>query len=71
MKKKKKGMIRDRPTDLCTRNLWQKAEREKKTGSESTTRFPRAPCFKKSTCSVQETWGRTYNVLPWNAKGII
>ncbi len=45
------------PMDVHTRNLWQKAEKGKFTGSEATTRFPRASCFKKPTCSVPETWG--------------
>jgi hypothetical protein len=42
-----KGKIGDRPTDICMRNLWQKAERGKKTGTNSCTKFPRASCFKK------------------------
>jgi hypothetical protein len=63
-------MICNCPTDICIRKLWQKAERGKNTGSESTTRFPQASCFKKSTRSVPETWGHTYNVLPWSAKGV-
>jgi hypothetical protein len=62
-------MIRVCPTDVCTRNLWRKAERGKITGSESATRFLQASCFKKPTRSVPETWGRMYNVLPWIAKG--
>jgi hypothetical protein len=55
--------------DVRMRNLWQKAERGKITGSESATRFPRASCFMKPTRSVPEIWGRTYNVLPQSAKG--
>jgi hypothetical protein len=43
------------PTDVCTQNLWQKAERGKNTGSESTTRFRQASCFEKSMHSVPET----------------
>ncbi len=35
----KKGMICGCPMDVCTRNLWQKAERGKINGSESSTRF--------------------------------
>ncbi len=62
-------MIRICPTDVCTINLQQKAERGKITGSESATRFPRASCFKKPTHSVPEIWGRMYDVLPWSAKG--
>jgi hypothetical protein len=57
------------PTDVCTRNLWQKAERGKFTGSEATSRFPRVSCFKKPTRSVPETWGRLYDILAWNANG--
>jgi hypothetical protein len=67
----KKGMIRIRPIYVCTRNLQQKAERGKITGSDSTTRFLRASCFKKPMRSVPEIWGRTYNVLPWSAKSTI
>jgi hypothetical protein len=65
----KKGMIRVCPTDVCTRNLRQKAERGKITNSESTTRFLQASCFEKPTGSVPEIWGRTYNILPWSANG--
>jgi hypothetical protein len=54
---------------LDTRYLWQKAERGKITGSESTTRFPRASGFKKPTRSVPEIWGHMYDVLAWSAKG--
>jgi hypothetical protein len=50
----KKGMICVRPMDVCTRNLWQKVERGKKTGSEATTRFPQASCFEKPMRSVPE-----------------
>ncbi len=65
----KKGMIHICLMDVCTRNLWQKAERGKITGSESTTRFPQASCFKKPMHSVPERWGPMYNVLAWSAKG--
>ncbi len=57
------------PTDVCSRNLQQKAEKGKFAGSEATTRFPRASCFEKPTCSVPETWGRMYDVLAWSANG--
>ncbi len=57
------------PTDVCTRNPWQKAEKGRFTGSEVTTRFPWAFCFKKPTCSVPETWGCMYKVLAWSANG--
>jgi hypothetical protein len=63
-------VIHDCPTDVCIRNLWQKAERGKITGSESTTMFPRAFSFEKSTRSVPETWGRMYDVLPRSANGM-
>jgi hypothetical protein len=65
----KKGMIHVCPMDVCMRNLWQKVERGKITGSESATRFLQASCFKKPMRSVPETWGHTYDVLPWSAKG--
>jgi hypothetical protein len=62
-------MIRICPTDVCTRNLWLMVERGKITSSESATRFLKASSFKKPTRSVLETWGRTYDILPWSAKG--
>jgi hypothetical protein len=55
--------------DVRMRNLMQKAERGKITGSESTNRFPQVSCFEKPTHSVPEIWERMYNVLPWSAKG--
>ncbi len=55
--------------DVCTRNLRQKAEKGKFTGSEATTRFPLASSFEKPTHSVPETWGRMYNVLARSANG--
>ncbi len=42
---RRKGMICKLPTDVCMRNLRQKAEWE--TGTNSCTRFPWASCFKK------------------------
>jgi hypothetical protein len=65
---RKKGMIRNCPMDICTRNLWQKAEMGKKTGTESTTRFPRASCFEKTMHSAPESLGCTYDILPLSAK---
>ncbi len=56
--------------DVHTRNLWQKAKKEKLTSSEATTRFPQASCFKKLMRSVPETWGRMYNVLAWSANSM-
>ena len=66
----KKGLFAFSSMDVCMRNLWQKVERGKITGSESTTRFPRASCFEKPTRSVPETWGRMYDVLAWSANGM-
>jgi hypothetical protein len=57
------------PTDVHSRNLQQKAEKGSSTGSEATTRFPRASCFEKPTRSVPETWGCMYDVLAWSANG--
>jgi hypothetical protein len=57
------------PMDVCSRNLWQKAEKGKFASSKATTSFPRASCFKKPMRSVPETWGRMYNVLAWSANG--
>jgi hypothetical protein len=57
------------PMDVRSRNLWQKAEKGKFTGSEATTRIPQAYCFEKPTCSVPETWGRMYDILAQSAKG--
>jgi hypothetical protein len=57
------------PTDICSRNLRQKAEKGKFTGSEATTRFPQASCFEKPMHSVPETWGRMYDVLARSANG--
>ncbi len=50
------GMICGCPTDICMRNLRQKMAMGKKTGSESTTRVPRASCFEK-TCDVCQKLG--------------
>ncbi len=57
------------PMDVCSRNLRQKAEKGKFTSSETTTRFPQAPSFKKPMHSLPETWGRMYDVLAWSANG--
>ena len=54
--------------DVHSRNLPQKAEKGKFTGSEATTRFPRASCFEKPMRFVPETWGRMYNILARSAK---
>jgi hypothetical protein len=57
------------PTDVCTRNLRQKAEKGNFTGSEATTRFLGVSSFEKPTRSMPETWGRMYDVLAWSANG--
>ncbi len=51
------------------KNLWRKAKRGKINSSESTTRFPQESCFEKPMHSVQEIWGRMYNVPARSAKG--
>jgi hypothetical protein len=56
--------------DVHSRNLRQKAEKGKFTGSEATTRFPQASFFEKPTRSLPETWGRMYNVLAQSASGM-
>ncbi len=45
---RRKGMTCDCPTDVCMRNLRQKAERGKNAGTNSCTWFPWASCFKKT-----------------------
>ncbi len=57
------------PKDVHSRNPPQKAEKGKFNGSDATTRFLRASCFEKPTCSVPETRGRMYDVL--NAKKLV
>jgi hypothetical protein len=53
---RRKGMIRDHPTDVHTRNLRKKAERGKNAGTNSSTRFPRASYFEKM-CKVCQKYG--------------
>jgi hypothetical protein len=60
---RRKGMICVRPTDICMKNLWQKAKRGKKTGTNSNTRFPQASCFKKMHDVCQK-----YGVVLWITK---
>jgi hypothetical protein len=67
---RRKGMIHVSPMDVCSRNLRQNAERGKKTCAEPSTRFLGASCCEKLTHSVPETWGRTYNILPFSDKGM-
>ncbi len=50
-------MICDCPTDVRMRNLWQKAEQGKKTGTNFGTRFSRASCFKKMRNVCQKYGG--------------
>jgi hypothetical protein len=50
-------MICNRPMDVCMRNLWQKVERGKKTGTNSSTRFPQASCFEKARHVCQKCGG--------------
>jgi hypothetical protein len=44
---RRKGVICDCTTDVSMRNLQLKAEQGKKTGTDSSTRFLLASCFKK------------------------
>jgi hypothetical protein len=54
---RRKGMIRDCPTDIRMRNLWQKAEQGKKASTNSCTRFPQASYFKKTRNVCQKYGG--------------
>jgi hypothetical protein len=63
-------MIRNCPTDVCTRNLWQRAEMGNKPGTESTTRVPRMSHSEETAQSVPEAWGRTYNALTGSTQGL-
>ncbi len=54
---RRKGMICILPTDVCIRNLRQKAEWAKKTDPESCTRFPRASYFEKRRNVCQKYGG--------------
>jgi hypothetical protein len=53
----KEGRIRNHLKDVCMGNIPQKAERGKKTGSESTTRFRQVSCFKRSRVLCQKHGG--------------
>jgi hypothetical protein len=55
---RRKGMTHDRPTDVRMRNLQQMAERGKNSGTNSSTRFPRASYFEK-TRNVCQKYGCT------------
>jgi hypothetical protein len=50
----KKGMIHVCPMDVCTRNLWQKAE---------------SILLQETPHAVLDIWGCMYDVLPCSAKG--
>jgi hypothetical protein len=60
---KKKGMNLVQSNGRSQQTPSAKVEKGKFNGSDTTTRFPRASCFEKPTCSVPETWGRMYDVL--------
>ncbi len=65
----KKGMICIQSNGRLHQKPSGKAERGKFTGSEATTRFPRASCFKKPTRFVPEIWGCMYDILAQSANG--
>ncbi len=50
--------------DVCTRNLWQRAEVGNKPCTKFTTRVPQTFCSKGKAQSVPETCGHAYYVLP-------
>ncbi len=54
---KRKGMTCDCPTDVCMKNLPQKAEQGKNAGTNSCTRFPQASYFKKMRNVCQKYGG--------------
>jgi hypothetical protein len=54
---RRKGMTRDHPTDVCMRNLQQKAERGNNAGTNACTRFPRASCLQKTHHVCQKYGG--------------
>jgi hypothetical protein len=53
----KKGMICNRPMDVCIRNLWRKAKWGKKTATNYSTSFLQASCFEKMREVCQEYGG--------------
>ncbi len=65
---RRKGTTCDCPTDVCMRNLWQKAERGKNAGTNSCTRFPRASCFKKMHFVCQKYGGACTMWYPENQR---
>ncbi len=54
---RRKGMIHDRPMDVCMRNLRQKAKRGKETCTNSCNRFPQASYFEKTRHVCQKYGG--------------
>ncbi len=63
----KKGMNPVQSNGRSQQKPSAKGGKGKFNGSDATTRFPRASCFKKPTHSAPETWGRMYDVLAQNA----
>ncbi len=66
---RKKGMNCVQSNGRSHQKPSAKGGKGKLAGSEATTRFPRASCFKKPMRSVPETWGGMYDVLAWSANG--
>jgi hypothetical protein len=66
---RRKGMICVCLTDVCIRNLQQKAELGKKTSTNSNNRFLRVLLQENALC-VPEIWGRMYIVILWSTKGM-
>ncbi len=66
---RKKGMNCVQSNGHSHQKPLAKGGKGKLTGSETTTRFPQASCFKKPTRSVPETWGHMYDVLARSANG--
>jgi hypothetical protein len=66
---RKKGMICVQSNGRLHQKPSAKAEKGKFTGSEATTRFPRASCIKKPMHSVPELLGCMYDILAWSANG--
>ncbi len=64
-----KGTIPDRPMDVFMRNLWQKAEQGKKTGTNCCTRFPRVSSSRKRIMCARNM-GAHVQRGTWRTKGI-
>ena len=67
---RKKGMNHVQSNGRSHQKPLAKGRKGKFTGSEATTRFPRASCFEKPMRSVPETWGHMYNILAQSANGM-